>query len=86
MPLSVDIRANGRHVSTVHIARLAGLSLDGSVGTYSAVLKTEPWQESRIGDTEWAQGAVFEHTYGDGVEECVRRALNAVLDKSEGAV
>lgn len=75
MPIHVEIRANEQVVQHLHIARL-GNKLHRTVGTvnrYAAVLGAEP-----VTYAEWEAGIHFTHTYGDGVEVLVQRALNAI--------
>lgn len=75
MPIHVEIRANEQVVQQLHIARL-GNKLHRTVGVvnhYAAVLGTEPTTYA-----EWEAGTHFTHTYGEGVEVLVQRALNAI--------
>lgn len=77
MPIEVSIKVNEREVSVLQIARIAG-GWDRKADkthTYSVLQQAEAPQR----DAEWDAGVTFTHRYGDGVEVCVQRALEAVV-------
>lgn len=79
MPISVKIAVNGRPVETLHIGRARGGTRPDDVNDYVVVQG-----DDRIPDgNEWfEEGLAFTHRYGDGIEECVAKALAAL--KAEG--
>ena len=81
MPIEVSIKVNEREVSVLQIARVSG-GFDRNAGkthTYSVLKQPKPPQR----DAEWDAGAKFTHRYGDGVETCVRIALEALNSELE---
>ena len=77
MPIHVDIWLNDKLKTQLHIARIAGKGEPDSMNTYTAVYGEAPEYY-----TEWMdRGTVFRHRYGDGLEECVRKALEATVER-----
>jgi hypothetical protein len=73
VPVRVKIDINGRVVSTIHIAREKGLPTPNSENTYRAIIKNESPSYNDLND-----GVMFTHRYGDGVEICVKKAIEAL--------
>jgi len=87
MPIQVYIEVNGRNVETVHIGRVKGEATRDSVNVYSAVVKYgfvgtlnsgRKYTADTPSNQEWDAGVKFEHRYGDGIEVCVQKALEAL--------
>lgn len=86
MPLSVEIKINGREIETVWIGRTERLTGTEDVHTYACGVGTpylEPWNvpSVRIEDLP-----TFEHRYSDGARVCALKALEALemFDKELG--
>lgn len=84
MPIHVDIRINDSLVRTLHIGRATNNPSDimsDSVNTYFAVLGSKPTSYEN-----WVErGIEFEHRYGDPIEVCVQKALDAIIEETEVA-
>lgn len=86
MPIEVQISVNGKPVESIHIAREEGTRDPESVNTYvtlkKSILPGDKYHSTRFADSpsykEWDEGVRFEHAYGDGIEVCVRKALEAL--------
>lgn len=77
MPVRIRIDVNGRDQRTYWIGRVKGKAHPDSVNTYiiAGGIDTEyPWdgRDSTLGDFPQ-----FTHRYGDGLEICVQRGLEA---------
>jgi hypothetical protein len=68
VPLSVEIKINGREIETLHIGRTEDLWSNNQVSDY--LVSTDPRFESE--DTK-----PFKHKYSEGAVTCVRKALEA---------
>jgi len=87
MPIQVHIEVNGRPIETIHIGRDSGGTNPDDLNTY-LVLKKPALEGTRLTSRafdvepsyrEWtAEGKSFEHRYGDGIETCVRKAIEAL--------
>jgi hypothetical protein len=75
MPLSVEVKINGKPISTVHIARMGAVSRTAGINRYSALIKDAPEIET---EAEWDTGVMFNHVAGDGALVCVEKALAAL--------
>lgn len=73
MPVRVKIDINGLVVSTIHIGREQGLPTPNSENVYRAVIKND-----NPDYREFMDGVQFTHRYGDGVEICVQKAIDAL--------
>lgn len=76
MPVMVTIQANGDHLRTVHISRMAPSGRTAGRYRYSAVVRPEG---EAMAEQDWDAGIMFEHCIDDGVEMLVSRALLAVV-------
>lgn len=80
MPLHVDIRVNDSLLNTLHIGRFTGTSHPASHNLYLVVDGDKP---NNLDD--WVMhGTEFKHTYGDGANVCVLKALQALEEKKQG--
>jgi len=70
MPIQVQIQVNYKTVQTINIGRLSGGTEPDDLNMYSAVVS--PRHPSI---NQWNRGKKFVHRYGDGLETCVRKAL-----------
>lgn len=87
MPIQVHIEVNGRPVKSIHISRESGGTSADDVNTYR-VIKKDALEGSRFSSrafaevpsySEWTdRGVSFIHRYGDGIETCVRKGLEAL--------
>lgn len=68
MPIHIPIYINDKLIKTYHIGRVAGDTNPESINTYLVV------QDDEL----WSVGKRFTHKYGDGVEVCIAKALNAI--------
>lgn len=94
MPLSVDIKINGRLIETVHIGRGESLKSENSVHNYVVTEMTkrvlipehvayrythqDVWPAHWVDQPDWDLGVPFQHKYSDGSEVCVIKALEAL--------
>lgn len=79
MAVQVEMRVNGNIIKVLHIGRTEGTEDKYSVNTYLAGFR-------RAGEQpDWYSPDMVElnHTYGDGIEELVRKALNAIKENEE---
>ena len=70
MPIHIPIYVNDRLIKTYHIGRLEGDTDPDSVNTYIIVEDDQLWQV----------GKKFTHRYGDGIDTCICRGLDVILD------
>ena len=87
MPIQVHIEVNGRPIESIHIGRESGGTSAEDLNTY-LVVKKDALEGSRFSSrafaevpsySEWTeQGISFTHRYGDGIETCVRKGLEAL--------
>ena len=75
----VEMRVGGSIINVLHIARTEGSSDKQSINTYVAGFRRPGEQPDWYADDM----VEFEHQYGNGIEELVRRALNAIKDSEE---
>lgn len=73
MPLHVEIKVNEKNINSIHIGRMSGGTNHSSVNTYMVVMGEKPTKYD-----DWMKGVKFTHTYGDGAEICVMKAIQAV--------
>ncbi len=73
MPLHVKVYVNDDYQKTFHIGRRSGDDLNSSINTYEVVVGDieDPLQP------EWDDGVQFTHRYGDGLDVCVIRGIEA---------
>ncbi len=92
MPIQVYIEINGNPITTIHVGRLKGGTNSDDINVYTAVAKDSQVKHLPDGrrytidypsNHEWDNGAIFEHRYGDGVEACVERAIQALRAKED---
>lgn len=76
MPIHITIELNDRVIERLHIARISNSSsrAPGRVHQYS-ILKQE---HAPTNDAGWEAGTHFTHQYGDGLETCIRKGLEAL--------
>lgn len=73
MPVQVRIYINNHEIKTLHIGRIEGDMEADSLNTYKVVSGEQPTTVDA-----WMDGETFEHRYGDGVEICVGKAIDAL--------
>jgi antitoxin component YwqK of YwqJK toxin-antitoxin module len=73
------MRVGGSIINVLHIARIEGTSDKHSINTYVAGFRRPGEQPDWYADDM----VEFEHQYGNGIEELVRRALNAIKENNE---
>jgi hypothetical protein len=86
MPLSVEVRINGKIIETIWIARLSRFQGENEWHEYQVgvgTTTTPPWSSPAAKKRE-ERGQPeptyprFHHLYSDGARVCVDRALNAL--------
>ncbi len=79
MPVQVEMRVNGYIIDVLHIGRIEGDENAHSINTYFAVVR-KPGEQA-----DWFSNdvTVVEHRYGDGLQELVRKSLNAINEAKE---
>jgi hypothetical protein len=78
MPIHVNIDINGHPISQLHIGRIKGGTNPDDINTYLVVQGDEPLYLER-----WKErGVEFTHRYGDMVEICVMKALEALNEQT----
>lgn len=81
MPLRIRIDVNGQDARTVWVGRVLGDATPDSEGTYIVGYgsgkngELEPWNAP---GASMATLDAFTHRYGDGMERCAERALEAL--------
>lgn len=78
MPLSVDIKINGRVIETVWIGRLEALKGVDEVHEYACGVGTQHLEAWNLPGVKIEDLARFTHNYRDGARECVRKALDTL--------
>lgn len=75
----VEMRVGGSIITVLHIARTEGNPDKHSINKYVGAFR-RPGEQP-----DWyAEDMVeFEHRYGDGIQELVRKALNAIKEAEE---
>lgn len=73
MPIHTEIYINGRHIKTLNIGRAEGDTYPESNNRYVAT-----W-----GDWTDDNAVQFDHVYGDGLEICVMKGIEAMVDMEE---
>lgn len=89
MPIRVTVEVEERRALTLHIARITD-SIErkpGKENTYAVIvtdkMRADPLLDAKYRDEtphpgEWEKSPVrFQHTYGEGLETCVSKALLA---------
>lgn len=76
MPIHIDVRVNDRPIKSLHIGRESG-------GTDADDLNTYVIMETAFGDIplRWDYTTRFQHRYGDGVDVCIRKGLEALTEE-----
>lgn len=77
MPIHVYIHVNEDIVNELHIGRVQGGTDPDDTNDYLAVDGTRP---TRLEDWH-IDGVPFKHRYGDGLEKCVQRGMEALYGK-----
>ena len=71
MPIHIPIYVNDRLIKTYHIGRVAGNTDTDSINDYLIIEDDQLWQV----------GKKFTHRYGDGIDTCVIKGINAMMSK-----
>jgi hypothetical protein len=79
MATQVEMRVGGNIISVLHIARTEGEPDKHSINNYIAAFR-RPGEQPDWHSPDMVE---FEHRYGDGIQELVRKALNAIKDSEE---
>lgn len=84
MPIQVYVEVNGRPIESLHIGREKGGTDPDDENDY-LILRGGP-RPLHDGDThgplyrQWTEeGTPFKHRYGDGIEVCVQKGIEALL-------
>ena len=70
MPIHVPIYVNDKLIKTYHIGRLEGDTNPDSINTYLIVEDDQLWQV----------GKKFTHRYGDSIETCISKGIDAMME------
>lgn len=68
MPIHIPISVNNKLIKTYHIGRLEGDVQPDSINTYVIV------QDDQL----WHVGTKFTHRYGDGLDACIIKGIQAI--------
>jgi hypothetical protein len=71
MPIHIPIYVNDRLIKTYHIGRVAGDTDPDSINDYLIIED----------DQLWRVGKKFTHRYGDGIDTCVIKGINAMMEQ-----
>jgi hypothetical protein len=79
MPIKAVITVNEKTITTIQIGRISGNGMQtNDVNTYAVVETDSPLWSVNFEKAE----TTFEHKYGDGVSNCVAKAIEA-LEKTK---
>lgn len=70
MPIHIPIYVNDRLIKTYHIGRLEGDTNPDSINKYLIVEDDQLWQV----------GKEFTHRYGDSIDSCVIKGIDAMMN------
>lgn len=70
MPIHIPIYVNDKLIKTYHIGRLEGDTNPDSINTYLIVED----------DQLWRVGKKFTHRYGDSIETCISKGIDAMIE------
>jgi hypothetical protein len=73
MPIHIPIYVNDKLIKTYHIGRFEGFADPDSINKYIIAQDKETW-----GD-----GVEFTHRYGDGIDKCISKGLDAINSRIE---
>ena len=73
-PINIDAYINNQYVKSYHIGRKEGEAEPDSINTYWIV---ESFDSE---GPDWTPEHSFEHRYGDGIDVCIKKGLEALLD------
>ena len=79
MNTQVEMRVGGNIITVFHIARIEGNPDKHSINKYVGGFRRPGEQPDWYADDM----VEFEHRYGDGIEELVRKGLNAIKESEE---
>jgi hypothetical protein len=71
MPIHIPIYVNDKIIKTYHIGRVSGDTNPESINTYLIIEDDFPWEE----------GKMFTHRYGDSIDACVIKGINAIMEQ-----
>ena len=71
MPIHIPIYVNDKLIKTYHIGRLEGDTNPDSINTYLIVED----------DQLWRVGKKFTHRYGDSIETCISKGIDAMIEQ-----
>lgn len=71
MPIHVPIYVNDKLIKTYHIGRLEGDTNPDSINTYLIIED----------DQLWRVGKKFTHRYGDSIETCISKGIDAMIEQ-----
>ena len=71
MPIHIPIYVNDKLIKTYHIGRLEGDTNPDSINTYLIIED----------DQLWRVGKKFTHRYGDSIETCINKGIDAIMNK-----
>jgi hypothetical protein len=71
MPIHIPIYINDKLIKTYHIGRVEGTTDPDSINDYLIV------QDDQL----WHVGVPFKHRYGDGVDACIVKGIDAMMSQ-----
>ena len=74
MPINIEVYVNQKYIKQYRIGRAEGTTEPDSINTYHIL-------EFEHGDTKtqkWSEGPQFQHRYGDGIDICIQKGLEAL--------
>lgn len=73
MPIHINVYVNSKPIKAYHIGRLEGEAHDDSINTY--VMFAGGVNEN----PRWDDGERFTHRYGDGIDVCIAKGIQALM-------
>ena len=74
MPINIDVRINSRFIKQYRIGRTEGTEDPDSINTYHIL----EFAGRDANTQKWVDGPTFQHRYGDGIDVCIQKALEAL--------
>lgn len=74
MPINIDVHVNSRFIKQYRIGRAEGTTDPDSINTYHILEFFDGTQSTQ----KWASGPSFQHRYGDGIDVCIQKGLEAL--------
>ena len=77
-PINIDVYVNDQYIKQYRIGRAEGTTDPDSINTYH-ILEFDPVNPKTTAK-RWASGPKFQHRYGDGIDVCIQKGLEALND------